>query len=487
MENRFNNRDFEQFVKQNADQYRMFPSEKVWDGIHNSLHTRRRWYGIGLGLLILTTGVVTWVMLNTTGKNKQVVSTLPEITKQQPIPEKKQHSKVIIAPLKDANNKNSFVIYPDNLQKNLYIAQKTDEPAIEENENNIENIIIVESPSVTFNQTNLINHSNPTNNQSEFIAKTTIVPRKVIVKQVVPSVNLTSANDFSFLPTNKSENKENITINTEEKISKNKDIYPLSIESVINSYTHIRNRKKATFQVFFSPTISYRDLKENKPFINASSARTTTNSTPNYYYFTDINNIVTHKPDIGLQFGFSTGYPLFKNIRLIGGLQFNVSKYDIKAYSYPTEVVTIALSNAAGGTNTVSTLTNYRNSGGSKINWLRNLYFSASAPIGLEIKLLGNKKSYFGISGTVQPTFNLSNRAYLISTDYKNYAEIPSLVRKWNLNTGFEMFAGYNTGKLKWRIGPQVRYQAMSSYQKKYPVQEHLFDFGIKMGIMLNK
>ena len=49
MENN-NNRDFEQFVKQNADQYRMFPSEKVWNGIHNSLHTRRRWYGFGLTL-----------------------------------------------------------------------------------------------------------------------------------------------------------------------------------------------------------------------------------------------------------------------------------------------------------------------------------------------------------------------------------------------------------------------------------------------------
>ena len=51
MESNFNNRDFEQFVKQNADQYRMFPSEKVWKGIHNTLHTRRRWYGIGLGFI----------------------------------------------------------------------------------------------------------------------------------------------------------------------------------------------------------------------------------------------------------------------------------------------------------------------------------------------------------------------------------------------------------------------------------------------------
>jgi hypothetical protein len=219
MENRFNNnRDFEQFVKQNADQYRMFPSEKVWNGIHNSLHTRRRWYGIGLGLLILTTGVVTWVMLNTTGKNKQVVSTLPEITNQQPIQEKKQHSEVVIAPLKDASNKNSFVIYPDNLQKNLYIAQNTNEPAIEENKHTTANIP-AGSPSVTFNQSDLINHSNPPDNQSEFIVKTTIVPAKLTaVNQDIPSVNLTSANDNSFLITNNTKSKESLPVNTEKKI-----------------------------------------------------------------------------------------------------------------------------------------------------------------------------------------------------------------------------------------------------------------------------
>ncbi|MBK9570652.1 MAG: hypothetical protein IPO53_12600 [Chitinophagaceae bacterium] len=167
-------------------------------------------------------------------------------------------------------------------------------------------------------------------------------------------------------------------------------------------------------------------------------------------------------------------------------MQFTVSKYDILAFTYPSEVVTIALSTSAGGSNSVSTYTNYRNSGGSShANWLRNLYISASAPVGLEFKIAGNKKSYFGVSGTVQPTFNLSNRAYLISTDYKNYAEVPSLVRKWNINTGFEIFAGYTTGKINWRISPQVRYQTLSSFQEKYPVKEHLFDFGLKLGLML--
>ncbi len=483
MENRFDNNDFEQFVKQNADQYRMFPSDKVWKGIHHNLHTRRRWYGIGLGLLILTTGVVTWVMLANSGKNRQVVSSLPPIATTKPVAEKKQNSDIVIAPVKRNDEKTSFITPADNLHKKLFIADAVS--ATETNgskvENSVDPLTIAQTEPALPKEAEIVR-------QPESTVKTTSAAKQVVYNKPVNSVvNTPRVNDYSFITPTNTVIKETATNNiAEEKKADKKDIYPLSIESVINSYTYIKKRKKISLQVFFTPTISYRDLKENKAFINSASNAAT--GTPNAYYYTDINNVVTHKPDVGLQLGFSVGYPLSKKLKLIGGLQFNVSKYDIKAYTYPSEVATIALRNTSGGTNTVSTVTNYRNSGGSsRVDWLHNLYFSASAPIGLEYKLAGNKKTYFGVSGTVQPTYTLSNRSYLLSTDYKNYAEIPSLIRKWNINTAFELFAGYSTGKLKWRVGPQVRYQAMSSFVKKYPVQEHLFDFGLKMGIMLSK
>jgi len=482
MENRFDNKDFEQFVKQNADQYRMFPSEKVWKGIHHNLHTRRRWYGIGLGLLILTTGVVTWVMLANSGKNKQVISSLPPITATKTTVEKKPTADIIITPVKRSDEKTSFITPADNLQKKLFIPKAVSIP--ETNSSPIENsadlLATAKTEPTPPKETEVIR-------QPESAAKNAPVAKQVVYnKPANTSFTNARVNDYSFIAPKKTDTKETTTNIVEEKNADKKDIYPLSIESVINSYSHTKKRKKISLQVFFTPTISYRALKENKAFINSASSAA--NSLPNAYYYTDINNVVTHKPDVGLQLGFSAGYPLSKNLRLIGGLQFNVSKYDIKAYTYPSEVATIALRNTAGGTNTVSTVTNYRNAGGSsRVDWLHNLYFSASAPIGLELKLAGKKKTYFGVSGTAQPTYVLSNRSYLLSTDYKNYAEIPSLIRKWNINTAFEMFAGYSTGKLKWRVGPQIRYQAMSSFVKKYPVQEHLFDFGLKMGIMLSK
>ncbi len=36
------------------------------------------------------------------------------------------------------------------------------------------------------------------------------------------------------------------------------------------------------------------------------------------------------------------------------------------------------------------------------------------------------------------------------------------------------------------QIGPQVRYQTLSSFKQKYPVIENLFTFGLKAGVTFN-
>jgi hypothetical protein len=259
------------------------------------------------------------------------------------------------------------------------------------------------------------------------------------------------------------------------------EVYPLlTIESVINAYQYKKPAKKISWQLFVTPTVSYRKLSVNSSEGNASAF--------NYPFasLTDVNNAVTHKPDLGLQIGVSGRYPVARNLKLRGGLQFNINRYDIKAYAFNGEVATIDL-NGGNGNSSISTWTHYRNYAGYKSNWLKNYYFSVSAPIGIELKLLGNNKTNFGIAGTLQPTYILKDRAYLISTDYKNYAEVPRLVRHVNLNTSFETFVNYTSGKTKWQIGPQVRYQILSSFHNKYPVKENLFDFGVKVGVTLNE
>jgi hypothetical protein len=208
--------------------------------------------------------------------------------------------------------------------------------------------------------------------------------------------------------------------------------------------------------------------------------------TATYSDFYDINNAVTHKPDIGLELGLSARYPISNAIKVKAGLQFNINRYEIKAFDYPDEMTTIALNSGGRHRDSVKTVSSYRNFSGNKADWLQNYYFQISTPVGMEVKLVGDDKIQFGIASTIQPTYMLGDRAYVITTDYKNYAEVPWLVRRWNVNTSLETFVTYSTGKLNWQVGPQVRYQLLSSFITKYPVKENLFDFGLKVGISIN-
>jgi hypothetical protein len=478
MQNRFNdNRDFEQFVKQNADQYRMFPSEKVWNNIHNTLHVRRRWYGIGIALLLITVTAVTLVMVNHPDKNQPLpqtsVSTVNNIT-----PPKTNPEKVFIAPTKTTDNNATVILRTGKLPAAIF------QPAEFKNQPDVVlSNVISTTPTVNSTEPTIANvKQTDVVTSSPRVSNVVATAKPIALKAIaaIPSKTITTTIVDNSIET------ATTTEQMEQATSSATDINLLTIESVVNSYKNKRKAKKLTLQLYVTPTVSYRALKENSEFINAvqSSNASPLAPTPNLFV-PDVNNIVTHKPDIGFQLGISAGYPLSKNITLTGGLQFTVSKYDIKAYRHTTEEARIAVSNDAGGANTLSTYTSYRNYGGNKVNWLHNLYLSASAPIGLELKLINSRRGHVGIGGTIQPTYVIDNRSYLLSTDFKNYAEVPSLIRRWNINTGFEIFVANTAGKVKWRIGPQVRYQTMSSFKEKYPVKEHLFDFGLKLGVLL--
>jgi len=190
---------------------------------------------------------------------------------------------------------------------------------------------------------------------------------------------------------------------------------------------------------------------------------------------------------MGLEVGVAARYALNKKLKIRGGVQFNTSRYDIKAFSYASEWTTIALNSSGPTADSVRTTSNYRNFNGYKSDWLHNFYFQISVPVGIEWKLAGDDKVQFGIASTIQPTYVIGDRAYLLSSNYKNYAEVPWLIRRWNMNTSLEAFVSYSTGKMNWQIGPQVRYQLYSSFVKEYPVKENLFDFGLKIGVSANR
>lgn len=456
MENSYNDREFEHYIKESADQYRMFPSEKVWQGVNNALHTRRKWYGFWLGfLLLLTGGAVTWVMTThpVSGKNGTPVSgnnlSLTKIAAEkvdiQDIKDLLPFAAGERAPLSNSQTTRSFT-------GPFVVSQEVDDISADQ---------FLSGP---------VTIENPVKSQHSIITNLNYHPVASFEIASLPETVVVS--DAKSIPA-----ETIITISNPQT-----QVYsPYTIESVINSYKYKKPSKKLSWQLFVTPTISYRRLSVNKSVDNSSS------SNYPFAYLQDVNSAVTHKPDLGLQIGVSGRYPITRGIKIRGGLQFNINRYDIKAYAFNGEVATIDLNGGGSGSSTISTWTYYRNYAGYKSDWLKNFYFSVSAPIGVEVKLAGNDKTNVGVAGTIQPTYVLNDKAYLISTDYKNYAEVPRLIRHLNLNTGFETFVNYTSGKTKWQIGPQVRYQILSSFHNKYPIKENLFDFGLKVGVTLNK
>ena len=467
MQSNFNNNDFEQFVKQNADQYRMFPSEKVWKGIHSSLHTRKRWYGIGFSLLLLTAGAVTWLMFSPSGNKQTISSATPLITENIPADKIVKQQKIPGITINNLPVTSSSKTAPVVLSENILLVDIL--PFI-----NPDNNLSVKQDN---RKSDPDNRTEPV---SDILMQNPKTGNEVFTSSSSP-VNFTSpvSDDNADFVHGSVSNQEAPA--AEKTVTVKREAYPLSIESVQNIYKNNTGKNKFSLELYFTPTVSYRKLRENKTYLGSPQLSSGPFAIAAVY---DINSVVTHKPDLGLELGLSARYKVSKTLKVKAGLQFNISRYDIKAFTYNGEVATIALNR---GNDSVRSWTNYRNFGGYKADWLQNFYFSVSAPVGAELRLAGDDKTSLGIGGTIQPTYILGDRAYLISSDYKNYTEVPSLTRRWNVSTSLETFVNYSTGKLRWQVGPQVRYQLLSSFQEKYPVRENLFDFGLKVGIMLNK
>jgi hypothetical protein len=426
-----NDREFEQFLKANADNHRLYPADSVWGNIHARLHPKKRWPLTAILLLALTTGSITWF-----GYGERSIESVRSASTR----EASATTHEIVS---------DFVSDVPQFVNGLTKAKEV-------------------SPT-----------------------EVPIVPPQIPATKIEPALAIADLQEISSQVTT-SISSDKPTALTEEPapvssvaINTTEPSYPLSIESVTNSYQRQKHSPRFRWQFHFTPTVSYRSLKEDQKFI--AQARMNLSAAP-LAANTELSNVINHRPDIGMQLGLLGSYPLGKRLDLIAGLQFNVSKYDIKAFNYPTEVATIALVNAWGGPTAVTTVTSFRSNGFmSKASWLRNYYYSLSAPVGLEWRILGKKQNHWGFSTTIQPTYMVGNRSYIISMDYQNYAEVPYLINKWNLNVGLETYAKFSVGKTDFRVGPQVRYQLFSSFKKGYPVSEHLYDFGVKLGIMLGK
>ena len=446
MKRDFTNENFERFLKQSADNLRMKAPERVWQNLSKELNRRRRRFIFGISaFLIIGSALTTGFFISSNDlKQPSIVSQNQEqpsasSLKNEPITQESSTSKVT-----------SFLLQPETSFNTGNSPVQT----------------VAKTQLVSFNSTGIGE------------------------KKIAEPTNLTVVNSSELFHL---ENNFTATIvdsysefddqqTTDKKEHKQSDLtlspaLPLTIESVLNTYKP-KSKRKLEMQLYFSPTISYRKLSENKSYLRTLAPA---NIPANFPAFkSSVNNNVTHKPDVGFELGFAAKIPISNKLKLRSGIQFNVNRYDVKAFSSPLSIATIALNNGPT-TSSLNTISGYSNVQGYKSNWLQNFSFQVSAPVGIEYNFSNAENVQFGMATTIQPTYVLGDRAYLITTDYKNYTQVPWLIRRWNVNTSLEAFVKYKS----WQFGPQVRYQLLSSFISKYPVKENLFDFGLKVGVSL--
>lgn len=486
MERGFYNEDIEELLKEKADQYKMYPSDKVWKGIHRSLHSNRKWYWLSLVLFLSAVGYYTFIEFIAPSKADKAVNgaNASSTTSNKLAAETNTDNepKAIIVPFGNPNKSTGTA--SNSKQRNFILSPNNATIAANTNTGGV--VIDMKAPVVTANP--------PTGAETIAMADANEAPvYDVATGRLKRAWNFTDADDRQLAENNKTQSLQHITdLNTSlahatpvdanalisNTQNEQEDAKRLNwLHDVAVYELQVPKIRRISWQMTFTPTMNYRTLKGSN---NASDVKTL----PLAPVITgDLDKLVNHKPALGFEVGSNLLFALNKTFTFKTGLQFNYIRYDIQAYSsYAFEPATIALNNGLGISTDITTYTRYRNFGGDAVQNLHNQFFQLSIPLGLEVNLLGNEKIQVGVAGTVQPTYSLNRNNYLLTSDYK-YTTEPSLVRKWNMNTTAEAFISYKMGDLKWQVGPQFRYQLLSNYIKEYPIHEHLMEYGIKIGV----
>ncbi len=466
MERKFYSEDFEDLLKESADDFKMIPSKKVWHGIYNDLHPGRRWPSIGMSLIFIFTLILvghlntqqghhtyfadvkktTQIQKNTLVNNNN--TSAPNTTLKNNFSKRGNQFTSKINPTQNINNSTHNIITSDKNEGNENIVG-VNPPTIYA-ENNKE-----QSSVATLNKVDLDESSKNIYLNSEILSNTNLV--KVNAKIAEPAINTVVV-------------KPTVTKN-DKNTSNEVNSIAAQTETIHLPFFKIHKNSKTNLAFYVSPTISYRNFSGS---ISNGSA-TSTNA--------DLNKSVKHDVAPGFEAGTVLKYTISKKLKFTTGLQFNYSAYTIRANSIHPTNATLMLYDQTNSPYQISTISYFGNGSGAGLMNLHNYSLQLSLPVGFEYVLAGNDKMQLNAAASLQPSWVIANQAYLLSTDKLDYLSQASLSRKWNMSTNIGTFLSFNSNKFAWQIGPQVHYQLLSSYTHDYRVKEHFIDYGIRLAI----
>lgn len=522
-ESNFYSDEFEQLIREKTEQYKMYPSEKAWKGIHSSLHTKRRWFITGMSLLI--TGILFFsakeliAPSNHAGlkKNLALNSTTTAsgrsaegATEEENLPATSfstLHSGPSVplavvrhnAPAPDPSDPSS--------DKQIYkgITITISDPVISQPD--LSEILShaihlpAEAPSLPVIAArgiplpgNTAEEKTGADNEKEY-ADLAINGRGDNRLARIVRNNPVSRNNLASTRTAPEPGAGNETLAdsaAQKTVQPSQTLLTEAIDPqkvnwlqdyAVYNLTPVAKKGRKFIQFYLSPTVNYRTLTG----VDFAAPKSFVQNVPvSSSHIGDAKNYVDHTPALGFEVGSNYMYKLTRNLTLKAGLQFSFSRYKIKAYSSNPQQATIALNSYYGYyMDSITAYTSIRNFGGKRVESLNNDYYQLSAPMGFELRIMGNERLQLNVAGTIQPTYLLNTNSYLLTTDYTNYTKEPSLFRRWNVNGGVEAFLSYKVHSgLRWQVGPEFRYQLLSTYNNQYPIHENLKGFGLKFGVV---
>lgn len=439
---------FEEFILDEVNEHKMYPSGRVWDNIRAEVHGNKSWPAltiIALTILValtVSTFIVTQKSASAVLSSNRLKSKHTTHSLEKPFTTFQSSAQIIAS---KPTITSPALIHPAQ----VYVSNFDVEDIKASNTSHATNDIHADDFSTDINTTN-----------------DSLVDTKI--------ENFETATIFSS-----SDNANNINYNA---------LLPALIKQQVNHSFEIdanaktlAKKKKYSVQFYATPSASFRVLSDQKvkeliqPSLIAIPINSPLVQSPTF------NQAVRHRPDIGLELGLTINYPVTKRLQFKTGLQLNIRQYQIDTYETGANTATLALVNG-GRIQTVSVLSSYNNNVGFRAAHLNNKVYQIAMPIGLDYQLLRFKKFGIHTQASIQPTYNMNKNVYLLSTDYANYATGNAYVRKWNINTSVGIQFSYQKGNTIWQLGPQIRYQTLPTYNNPYPIKENLIDYGFRIG-----
>jgi hypothetical protein len=440
------NDEFERQLKEKADQFKMYPSDKVWNEVHSSLHTRKRRFVVGMSFLIGSILFLAGTQLISPVHNARAKSTIAKIN-------------TTVKPATSADlpefTAGNFESEPLNISADRHASG--------------------ESQSAT----------------APFLLRPEIAVEKSATET---QESLTEKNTVRIKPIQPVE--QSVSRKTEAAVSMNDlmesmqsvmsnpapDIIAAEMISEKNGSQLSHNRSdRYSWELYITPTL-------NTHYLNGINYRTMAQALPTapimVVHIANVNGFVDNTPVLGYNVGGNILYRISKNISLKAGLEFSFSRYYINTYNSGQGPSAVSLSSYFGYV--ADSLVSMSNGSGSidkNPQRLQNRYYQLSIPVGVDMKVISKGKFQVHLGATMQPSYLLNTDAYVLSNDFSSYTKDAEAFRRWNLIAGAEAYISYGVGKIRWEIGPQVRYQIFSTYKNSYPLQENMLNYGIRLGI----